>query len=163
MKIKAKSHTALTWEHVPGNSGHPTPLGIKFKVVVIKAGKPYNRFLYAIPPANPAVGTVTFKLVEQLKDKLVPSETFSNDERNVVGFEIGNLDNRAVKLKILDISTNWMIDYTFVFSSVYDRHFFSELFFLGTSEKLPKMLMPSDSGKQVQRDRNLRVLVLTWN
>ncbi len=72
-----------------------------------------------------------------MKDKLVPSETFTNDERKVVGFEINDLDNRIVKLKMLDISTNWMVDYSFVFSSVYDRHYFAELFFLGTSEKLP--------------------------
>lgn len=163
MKVKAKSHTALIWEHVPGNVGQATPLGIKFKVVVIKAGKSFNRFLYAIPPQSVVVGTVTFKLVEQLRDKLVPSETFSNDERNVVGFEVGNLDNRTVKLKILDVSTNWMVDYTFIFSSVYDRHYFSELFFLGSSEKLSKMLMPSDSGRKVQRDQNLRLLCLTWN
>jgi hypothetical protein len=78
----------------------------------------------------------------------VPSETFTNDERKVVGFEINDLDNRIVKLKMLDISTNWMVDYSFVFSSVYDRHYFAELFFLGTSEKLPYISMPSDTGRR---------------
>ena len=73
------------------------------------------------------------------------------------------MDNRVVKLKMLDMSTNWMVDYTFVFSSVYDRHYFAELFFLGTSEKLPKMLMPTDSGRRKLKDRNLRVMVITWN
>ncbi|MFO0118123.1 MAG: hypothetical protein ACK521_11105 [bacterium] len=49
---------------------------------------------------------------------------------------------------MLDMSTNWMVDYTFVFSSVYDRHYFAELFFLGTSEKLPYISMPSDTGRR---------------
>ena len=66
-------------------------------------------------------------------------EDFENSEESMVCFELGQLDNRVVKLKKQDAFSSYMIDYTFVFASVFERHYFSELFHYKCKEKKLKI------------------------
>lgn len=91
-------------------------------------------------------------MFEYQNNQLIPCETLENNERNIVSFELSDIDNRVVKFKKYELSTSWMVEYILTFSSVYHRHFFAELFFHGT--------------KQQQADtkgKDLRILVITWN
>lgn len=109
-----------------------------------------QRHLFAVPPQDDQP-LVQFYLFEQVKYNLVQSETFCNDERNVVGFELDDRDNRVVKFKRFEAATNWMVERHLTFSSVYDRNYFAELFFHGTKERRND---PSN---------DLRVMVMTYN
>jgi len=50
---------------------------------------------------------------------LASFEEFEHDEKSMTGFELGQLDNRVVKLKKYDSLTSYTVDYTLTFASVF--------------------------------------------
>ena len=83
---------------------------------------------------------------------------FTNDERTVIGFETSPTDRKMVKFKMLDNATHLFDDYKLLFASIYDKHYFAELFFLGSSYHLPMAMTGSHLSK-----KDLRMHVMTWN
>jgi hypothetical protein len=58
-------------------------------------------------------------LLEYKNEMLASFEEFEHDEKSMTGFELGQLDNRVVKLKKYDSLTSYTVDYTLTFASVF--------------------------------------------
>lgn len=148
-QLTGRSKSSVVWEDLPGQEGHRA---IKFKVIITRGAARLNRYLFAVPPSNNQK-LFNFRVYEQIKFSLVQQEMFTNDERDVVGLELDEIDNRVVRFKKLDPVTNWMVERHVTFSSVYERNYFHELFFAGTKEREP----------QLAQQNELRMLVSTYN
>ena len=137
--MKESSPTLLEWVDTPFVQCKQKDVkSIRFKVVIFKQNRQFNRYLYASPHFDTETGKftndqVTFRIVESKNGKLSSTELFTNDQRQVNKFELSQVDNRMVKVQILDLRRQSYTEYQFIFANVHQKHYFSELFFLGTN------------------------------
>ena len=105
---------------------------IRFKVIVFKNNQMRKRDLHAEikidADGNFFAQQIRFRFVNFKDDNHILEEHFTNRSSSTRNFELSFLDNRIIKIQILDNSSKNFIENTIVFANVHKKHQFAELF-----------------------------------